>query len=152
MANVLLLGGGFAGVEAAIKLRGYGYDVTLISDRDYLFVYPVSIWIPVKLMKFSDAQIKLSDLQKQHGFELIVDTVTKIDTECQKVILSGKELHYDFLFIAMGMHKVKTKGRENTLSICGKPEDSVKIQDELEKLIQKGSGKIAIGFGGNPKD
>ncbi len=36
--NILVLGGGFAGLEAAIKLRKYGYDVTLISDRDFMFV------------------------------------------------------------------------------------------------------------------
>jgi sulfide:quinone oxidoreductase len=38
------------------------------------------------------------------------------------------------------------------LSICGKPEVAVSIRDGIDALIQKGSGKIAIGFGGNPKD
>ena len=35
MANVLILGGGFAGVEAAIYLRKNNIDVTLVSNRDY---------------------------------------------------------------------------------------------------------------------
>ena len=47
---------------------------------------------------------------------------------------------------------MKHKGIENTLSICGKPEVSLAIRDELDRLIEKGSGKIAVGFGGNPKD
>ena len=38
MANVLILGGGFAGVEAAIYLRKNGIGVTLISDRDYFYI------------------------------------------------------------------------------------------------------------------
>jgi sulfide:quinone oxidoreductase len=50
--NILILGGGFAGVEAAIKLKKHKYEVTLISDRDFLFIYPVSIWIPVGKRSF----------------------------------------------------------------------------------------------------
>jgi sulfide:quinone oxidoreductase len=54
--------------------------------------------------------------------------------------------------VAFGADKMKHKGIENTLSICGKPEVSLSIRDQIDALIQKGSGKIAIGFGGNPKD
>ncbi len=44
------------------------------------------------------------------------------------------------------------KGQENAFSICSKPETSIAIRDRIDALIEKGSGKIAIGFGGNPKD
>jgi len=152
MKNFLVLGGGFAGVEAAIKLRKYGYKVTLVSDRDYLFVYPISIWVPVKKKAFNDVKIPLSILQKKHGFDVIVDSVTNIDIENNTVSLSKESLSYDYLFIAMGMHKVKTPGLEFTHSICGHPEEAVSIQTELEKLVQRGHGKIAVGFGGNPID
>ncbi len=152
MKKFVVLGGGFAGVEAAIRLRKYGYKVTLVSDRDYLFVYPISIWVPTKKISFEDVQIKLSDLQKKHGFNVIVDSVTKMDVDNNTVTLSKETLTYDYLFIAMGMHKVKTKGLEFTHSICGHPEEAVTIQEELEKLVRRGDGKIAIGFGGNPID
>ena len=152
MKNFIVLGGGFAGVEAAIRLRKYGYKVTLISDRDYLFVYPISIWVPVKKKAFDDVKIPLALLQKKHGFDVIVDAVSKIDVDNNTVTLSKETLTYDYLFIAMGMHKVKTKGLEFTHSICGHPKEAVTIQEELEKLVQRGHGKIAIGFGGNPKD
>ncbi|MDQ7056472.1 MAG: hypothetical protein Q9M89_08490 [Persephonella sp.] len=35
-----MLGGGFGGTEAAISLAKEGFDVELVSDRDYLFVLP----------------------------------------------------------------------------------------------------------------
>jgi len=152
MKKFIVLGGGFAGVEAAIRLRKYGYKVTLVSDRDYLFVYPISIWVPVKKKAFEDVKIPLEVLQKKHGFDVIVDSVTKLDIDNNTVTLSKETLSYDFLFIAMGMHKVKTKGLEFTHSICGHPEEAVNIQKELEILVQRGHGKIAIGFGGNPID
>jgi sulfide:quinone oxidoreductase len=44
------------------------------------------------------------------------------------------------------------KGINHTLSICTKPEMALEIRNKIDKLVEKGSGKIAIGFGGNPKD
>ncbi|WP_297088837.1 FAD-dependent oxidoreductase [uncultured Draconibacterium sp.] len=152
MKHFLVLGGGFAGVEAAIKLQKKGYKVTLVSDRDYLFIYPISIWIPVKGISFEDSKMPLARLQKKHGFGLVIDSVKSIDVNSKTVKLAGGELSYDYLFIALGMHKVNAKGAENTLSICGQPEQAVSIGNELEKLVQAGKGKIAVGFGGNPKD
>ncbi len=152
MKKFVVLGGGFAGVEAAIKLRKYGYDVTLVSNRDYLFVYPVSIWVPVDKKSFDDVKIPLSVLQKKHGFRVIIQAVKHIDIGNNSVILSETVLSYDYLFIALGMHKVKTKGLEHTHSICGHPEEAVTIKEELAKLVERGEGKIAVGFGGNPVD
>ncbi|GAB1451251.1 FAD-dependent oxidoreductase [Draconibacterium sp.] len=152
MKHFLILGGGFAGIEAAIKLRKKGYDVTLVSDRDYLFIYPISIWIPVKEIRFDDCKMPLAELQQKHGFNLIIDSVESIDIKNKTVKLQKGEESYDFLFIAFGMHKVNVKGAENTLSICGNPEQAVSIGDELDKLVQAGKGKIAVGFGGNPKE
>ncbi|MBI9034540.1 MAG: FAD-dependent oxidoreductase [Bacteroidales bacterium] len=152
MKRFLVLGGGFAGVEAAIQLRKRGYEVTLVSDRDYLFIYPISIWIPVKGLSFGDSKMQLDALSRKHGFELVIDAVESIDPQCKTVKLTHQELSFDFLFIALGMHKVNAKGIENTLSICGAPEQSVAIADKLDLLVQKGKGRIAVGFGGNPKD
>ncbi|RLD33880.1 MAG: hypothetical protein DRI73_04745 [Bacteroidetes bacterium] len=150
--KILVLGGGFGGIETAIKLRKYGYTVNLISARDYLFVYPISIWIPVNKKKFNDVKIDLSILEKKHGFHAFIETITKIDIE-NKIVLTDKSKHeYDYLFIAMGMGKVSIKGMEHTHSICGNPDESIVIKEELEKLIQQGHGKIAVGFSGNPKD
>jgi sulfide:quinone oxidoreductase len=148
----VVLGGGFAGLEAAIKLRGYGHEVCLVSNRDYMFIYPVSIWIPTGKKKFEEVQLKLSDLQKKHGFEVVVDEVTRIDVDKNQVILANRVIEYQYLFVAMGMHKMDAPGLEYTHSICGKPLESLAIKEELERLAARGHGKIAVGFGSNPKD
>jgi sulfide:quinone oxidoreductase len=44
--TALVLGGGFARLEAAIQLRKSGLRVTLVSNRPYLCIYPTSIWVP----------------------------------------------------------------------------------------------------------
>ena len=151
--KVLILGGGFAGVEAAIFLRKENFEVTLISNRNYLYVYPTSIWIPVKKIKFEDACIPMSALEKVHGFHWIKDEIVEIKAKQGKVICKSREFSdYDHLIIAMGAGKRKYKGRENFLSICGAPSEAVQLKENLEQLIKKGSGTIAMGFGGNPHD
>ncbi len=154
MKHVLILGGGFAGLEAAIFLRRENYNVTLVSNRDYFYIYPTSIWIPTKEAEFKDLCVDLKDLQKAHGFELVIDEVTAIRSKENKVELKecGIIGDYDYLVVAMGAHKMKHKGIENTLSICGAPEMSLEIRHELNRLIANGGGKIAMGFGGNPND
>jgi len=150
--KILILGGGFAGLEAAIQMRKKKYEVTLVSDRDYFFIYPISIWIPTHKKKFDDVKIDLSELSKKHGFKLVQDKAISLDTDNNKVVLENTTLNYDYLIIALGMHKVKAQGMEHTLSICGKPEEALSIRDRLDELVARGEGKIAIGFGGNPKD
>ncbi len=154
MSKVLVLGGGFAGVEAAIFLRRQGVDVTLVSDRDYFYIYPTSIWIPTGDATREDVSIPLDQLAMKHGFKLIIDPVKALDPANKIVTLeSGRKLEdFGYIVLAIGQEKIAHKGMEHTLSICGRPEDADALHTRLEALIAKGSGKIAMGFGGNPKD
>ena len=153
MKRVLILGGGFAGIQTAIELQKSGrFKVTLVSDRDYLYIYPISIWVPVRQSEFKDVQLPLSDITKKYPFEVIIDKVKEINATGHSVVCETQILNFDYLVVAFGADKMKHKGIENTLSICGKPEVSLLIRDELDKLIKQGHGKIAVGFGGNPKD
>ena len=154
MAKVLILGGGFAGVEAAIYLRKQNLEVTLVSDRDYFYIYPTSIWIPTGGATREDVSVPLDQLAFSHGFQLIVDPVVSFEAKEKKVILKSGRVLDDFTYIvvALGQEKMKHKGLEHTLSICGKPEEAISLYEKLDALVEKGSGKIAMGFGGNPKD
>ena len=117
-----------------------------------MFIYPISIWIPINKLKFKDAQISLKDLQKANGnFDLIIDKVTSIKSAENKVILANGEIEYDYLVVALGSGKMKLKGLEHSFSICGQPEQSIKMRDRFNELLAQGYGKIAFGFGGNPK-
>ena len=153
MKNVLILGGGFAGIQTAIQLQKSGrFDVTLVSDRDYLYLYPISIWVPVHRKEFDDVKVPLVHIQKKYPFNLIIDKVTEIRAAENKVICEKHTLVFDYLVVAFGAEKLTHKGINNTLSICSKPEMALEIRNKIDELVQRGSGKIAIGFGGNPKD
>lgn len=152
--NILILGGGFAGIEAAIALAKERYfNVTMVSDREYFYIYPTSIWIPTGEARFSDTTLSLQKIADRRGFNLIIDGVEEIvGTENYVVLQESGKFEFDYMVLAIGAGKMKPKGVENTLSICGRPEEALDIQKKLDLLIAKGSGKIAMGFGGNPKD
>ena len=154
MKKVLVLGGGIAGIEACIQLRKYNFNVHLITDRDYLYIYPISIWIPTGEKKFGDVILKIDDLSKAHNFSYEVDKVEKVNSK-EVYLKSSKVLKYqtdyDYLVVAIGQEKLKPKGVEYTYSICGSPDETVEYAKKFEEVVKKGSGKLAFGFGGNPK-
>ena len=151
--RALVLGGGFAGVEAATELaKDGGFDVTLVSDRDYLFLFPVSVWIPVRTLPFRSAQVSLHEVARKRGFRLVIDPVREISHADRLVRGAEGTYAYDYLVVATGAAKLKPQGVEHTLSICGGPQAGLDIRERLDALIAKGSGTIAVGFGGNPKD
>ena len=154
MKKVLILGGGIGGVASAIAFRKKGFEVELVSDRDYLFIYPLAIWIPVGSAQFSEVAMPLWKLADKHGFTLTIDKVVALDG-------SGKTITFErggvrnspaLVVVALGASKVKHEGVEHTCSICGNPEESLVLKEKIEELVARGSGTIAFGFGGNPQD
>ncbi len=154
MKKALILGGGIGGIEAAIAFRKKGFEVELVSDREYLFVYPIAIWIPVGTARFDDVAVPLDDLARRHGFSWTLDRVTAVAPDAGSVTLekAGERRDFDILILALGAGKMKHEGLPNTLSICGAPEQSLVLKERIDALIEHGGGSIAVGFGGNPKD
>lgn len=149
--HIVVAGGGFAGVEAAIRLSKNKHKVTLVSNREYFFIYPISIWIPTDKITFKKATLDLRTLAEKHGFSLVIDEFTGVDEANNIARFKRKDIAYDYLVIATGAWKVPHAGIEHTLSICGSPEQSLTIKERFDQIVEKG-GNIAIGFGGNPKD
>ena len=153
MQNITIIGGGIAGVEAAIYYRKEGFEVELISERSYVFIYPIAIWIPIGTHTFDNVAFPLDKLAARHNFTLTLDRVLSINAQEKSVTLkNGGIRKMDHLVIATGASKMKHSGLEHTLSICGAPEQSLLLKEKIDALVKKGSGKIAFGFGGNPND
>lgn len=151
MKKVVILGGGVGGVECAIHLRKYHFDVELVSDRDFLYIYPTSIWLPTGEAKLENVSIPLKDIAKAHGFKFAKGKVVKVDAE-GFVFEDGRQVRdFDYLVVALGQSKLKQEGIEHTYSICSSPEETMKYKEKLWELLRKGSGRLAFGFGGNPK-
>jgi len=150
--TALVIGGGFAGLEAAIHLRKAALEVTLVSNRPFLFIYPTSIWVVTGERSLEQVTLDLKDAARRHGFTFVEGAVESISAARRSVTVGGTKLVADHLVVAMGGDRLKPKGVEHTFTIGGAPENAQRLHEALEALLAKGSGRIAMGFGGNPKD
>lgn len=151
--RVLVLGGGFGGVETAIGLGKSGlFDVALVSERDFLYLFPITIWIPTGGIKAPQTKVSLAELARVNRFSVLQDSVERIDAANNLVVLKSQTLSYDYLVVALGAGKPKPVGVEHTHSLCAGPQATIALRDQVDALVSGGSGRIAIGFGGNPKD
>ena len=65
--KILILGGGFAGVQTAIEAQKMGrFEVELVTDRDFLYLFPVTIWVPVRKTEPEKVRVPLSKIQKKY--------------------------------------------------------------------------------------
>ncbi len=150
--SALVLGGGFAGLEAAIQLRRAGLDVTLVSNRPYLFIYPTSIWLATGEARFDDVCLDLGDAARRHGFRFVEGFVGSVSGTRRSAVVNGNELSADHLVLALGGEKLRPKGIEHTHGLGGDPRAAERLGGALAALVARGKGRIAFGFGGNPKD
>jgi NADH dehydrogenase FAD-containing subunit len=151
MKKILILGGGMGGVEAAIalakQLKGE-YQIDLISNRDFLYIYPASIWLTVGKRTLEDLSLPLLQLAELHGFNFIQAEVKEVKAKEHRVITTAQEHDYDYLAIALGGSKLKPPGVEHTLSICGAPSDGILFADDTQ--IATDLTVFTPGMTGNP--
>ncbi len=152
MAHALVVGGGFAGLEAAIQLRKAGLDATLVSDRPYLFVYPISIWIVTGERTEQDVRLDLADVARRHGFRFVQGVVESLSAARRAAVVGGTELRGDHLVVAMGGDRLRPAGVEHTHTVSGDPHGAQRMKVALDALLAAGRGRVAVGFGGHPRD
>ena len=150
--RALVLGGGFAGLEAAIQLQQAGLEVTLVSSRSFLYIYPTSIWVATGETAFEDVRLDLEDVARRHGFTFLQGAVESISGARRSATVNAREIAADHLVVAFGGEKLKPKGVEHTFGLGGEPEAVERLRGALDELVARGEGRIAMGFGGNPKD
>ncbi|GEJ56506.1 NAD(P)/FAD-dependent oxidoreductase [Anaeromyxobacter diazotrophicus] len=150
--HALVAGGGFAGLEAAIQLRRAGLDVTLVSNRPALCIYPISIWVATGERQLDDVCLDLADAARRHGFRFVVGEVEALSGARRSATVNGLELQADHLVVAVGGEKLRPRGVEHTFSLGGDPAGAQRLAAALSALMAKGRGRVAMGFGGNPKD
>jgi NADH dehydrogenase len=102
--HVVIIGGGFAGLNAAKTLRRSPVRVTLIDKRNFHLFQPLLYQVATASLAPSDIAYPLrSILRDQHNVTVLMGEVTAIDLEHQHVTLGGNQLPWDYLVVATGM-------------------------------------------------
>ena len=103
--KVLVVGGGFGGVRAAIDLATHSRDsieVTLISDKPH-FEYHAALYRVVTGRSPLEVCIPIADILKGTQVNFVKDRIENIDFEKKKIFSSnGFDYNYDYLVLALG--------------------------------------------------
>src|SRR6195952_3402063 len=102
--RVVVLGAGFAGLNAALALGDMAVDVTVIDRRNHHTFQPLLYQVAVGVLSPADiAQPIRTVLRHKKNIEVLMDEVLGIDTAQQSVHLrSGANVEYDYLILGTG--------------------------------------------------
>jgi NADH:ubiquinone reductase (H+-translocating) len=102
--KVLIVGGGFAGLHAALGLANKPVNVTLLDKGNRHTFQPLLYQVALAVLSPADiAQPIRSILSKARNINVLMDEVVGFDLNSRRAILSGgAELGYDYLILATG--------------------------------------------------
>src|SRR5262245_45284817 len=101
--RVVVIGAGFAGINAAKALAGADMDVTAVDRKNHHTFQP--LLYQVALAVLSPAEIASpvrTVLRKAPNIEVLLGEVVGFDLEKRAVRIDGLELSYDYLVLAAG--------------------------------------------------
>lgn len=138
--NIVVVGGGFGGVKAALELsKRHVGKITLISDEPY-FLHHATLYATATGRDTSESVIPLKDIFEHHpNVTVVEDIMQSVDPERRLVIGKSKQYHYDELVIAVG--SVTTffgiKGMAQHAYGIKSLEEIRKFQDHIHQAVVK---------------
>jgi NADH dehydrogenase len=101
--KVVILGGGFGGLSAALKLKNAPVQVTLIDRCNYHLFQPLLYQVATGSLSPANVAGPLRQvLRKQKNTQVLLGEAVNIDTAKRQVILSDGVVDYDTLIVATG--------------------------------------------------
>jgi len=139
--RVLVLGGGFAGIGAAQKLRKSDAEVVVVDKHDYHTFQPLLYQVATGLLEQPAVGHPIRDLfHKQDNVRVHQDEVTAIDLESRRVEFAELDpLAYDYLVLGLG-------AEVNFFGVAGAAEhafplytlpDAVRLKDHVLETWEK---------------
>ncbi|MCW0216768.1 MAG: FAD-dependent oxidoreductase, partial [Prosthecobacter sp.] len=101
--EVLILGGGFAGLSCAKELSDPRFHVTLVDRWNHHLFQPLLYQVATAGLSTTEIAQPLRSILAEHkNVTTLMDQVMQIDLEKKQVITKERTLSYDHLVIAMG--------------------------------------------------
>lgn len=161
--NIVILGGGFAGVRAALDLNNYlhednNFEIILVDRKDYQTYYPglyeaaTTEHSRVAANKVKrTVTIPFTDIFVKTKVKVFKGFVERIELDDGKVITDSRVVPFDYLVIAMGsvadFYGIPNLDKYGfTLKSL---EDAIMIRNRVEDIVtKKDQAQIVIGGGG----
>ncbi|GCF07671.1 NAD(P)/FAD-dependent oxidoreductase [Dictyobacter arantiisoli] len=102
--QVVIVGAGFAGLNAAKALKDAPVDVTVIDRNNHHLFQPLLYQVATAVLSPADISAPIrSLLRKQKNTRVVLAEVTGIDRDQQCVLTAdGREFAYDYIVVATG--------------------------------------------------
>jgi len=113
--HVIIIGGGFGGLDAARALAGAPVRVTLLDRHNYHLFQPLLYQVATASLSPGDIASPIRwILRRQRNVEVLLAEAKRIDLEARQVVIDGVEPHaapelgkatslsYDYLIVAAG--------------------------------------------------
>ena len=102
-SQVVIVGGGFAGLKAAQRLAGKPVGVTLVDKRNFNLFQPLLYQVASGQVSEADVATSLRLLlAKASNVQVLLGEVVDLDPDAQEVVFNDRRLRYDSLILATG--------------------------------------------------
>src|ERR1700688_2912860 len=101
--RVVIVGGGFGGLSAALGLGRAPVEVTLVDRCNYHLFQPLLYQVATGSLSPANIAAPLRNiLKRQKNTEVLLAEVIGVDTQNHRVVLSDGSVDYDTLIVATG--------------------------------------------------
>jgi len=160
--HVLILGGGFAGIGAARKLKDADVDVTLVDKHNYHTFQPLLYQLATDLLEVDAVAHAIRDLFHEHENVTVHQAAaTSIDLDQRKVSFDSiAPLDYDYLVLGVGaeVNYFGTEGAAEHAFPMYTLADAVRLKDHIlvkweaadrdPQLVEDGALNVVVVGGG----
>jgi NADH:ubiquinone reductase (H+-translocating) len=102
-ANVVIVGGGFGGIEAAKSLRRAPVEVTVIDRQNHHCFQPLLYQVATAALSPADVAWPIRHiLRKQKNATVLMAEIRAVDTSKRLVQIDSVSIRYDYLVLATG--------------------------------------------------
>ncbi len=103
LKRIVIIGGGFAGISLAKKLRNKNYQVVILDKHNYHTFQPLLYQVATGGLEPDSIAYPIRKVIKEYkDFYFRLGDVKEIDATNNRIIADIGELHYDYLVVATG--------------------------------------------------
>ncbi len=138
--HIVIIGGGFGGLNTAIKLSKQNVKITLIDKRNFHLFQPLLYQVASGALSAADISFPLRAIFKnKKNVNIIKGYVKSTDFKQKKIYVENFEINYDYLIIATGTetHYYGNDNWKEYASGLKTIEDATSIRNKVLSLFEK---------------
>jgi NADH dehydrogenase len=102
--HVVIVGGGFGGLDAARRLAGAPVRITLVDRHNYHLFQPLLYQVATAALSPADIASPIRwILRHQRNVQVLLAHVAAIEPDARRIVSTAGQVSYDYLIVAVGV-------------------------------------------------